>query len=79
MTATALELVGQVRSGCCPLGVIVNVERLCAHSKGDEERQITEAIRARDPWLRISQELGDEPIKVQEEARRFIEELIASQ
>jgi TPP-dependent pyruvate/acetoin dehydrogenase alpha subunit len=59
--AFSAPLIDRVRSGRGPQGIVVQADRLCAHSKGDDfrEESVQTRIRKGDPLLHLQRSLAD--------------------
>ena len=59
-----------------PSAVIVEAERLCAHSKGDDYRKI-KISKSSDPLFHLKKELGNKKFQeIKQNAKQFIERLL---
>lgn len=69
------SIIKKVRSEGKPFAVIVETERLCAHSKGDDDRNKDEINSSKDPVLIVEKKF-DGFDKIKREASNFIKELV---
>ena len=71
------ESINNVKKNCRPMAVVVEADRLCAHSKGDDDRQKEEINFDLDPINVLTNKIINlEELK--QEAQSFITELITN-
>ena len=71
------KTIKNVKGNFRPMAVIVEAERLCAHSKGDDDRKKEEINYALDPVILLESKIKNiEDIK--QEAQSFVTDLIAT-
>jgi len=71
------KTINNVKKNCKPLAVIIEADRLCAHSKGDDTRNKEQINFSLDPVIVLNNNINNfENIK--QEAQEFIKQLISN-